>query len=109
MEDARQREIDELQDQRDAIEEASNNLIDGLSEQLSNEREMYESQQDENDLFKLQRQLAILQRSGGSASEIASLQEEIASKQQDAYFDAQQAEIDALQEASDNELERLDH
>lgn len=107
--DTRQREIDELQKQRDAIEEASKNLIDGLSEQLNKEKEMYSSQQNQDELSKLQRQLGILQRSGGSASQIANLQREIGQKQQDAYFEAQQKQIDALQEASDNELQRLDN
>ena len=108
IESARQREIDELQKERDAIEKASKSLLDGLSQQLSKEREMYSQQQSENDLSKLQRQLAILQRSGGSTSQINDLQRQISEKQQDMYFDAQQKEIDALQEASDNEIKRLD-
>ncbi len=108
IEESRQREIDELQKQRDALQEASQNVIDGLSEQLQKERDMYEQQQSGDELTKLQRQLAILQRSGGSAAQIASLQKEISQKQQDAYFDMQQAQIDALQEASDNEIEKLD-
>ena len=109
MVDARQREIDELQKQRDAIQEASDSLIDGLSDQLQKERDMYDRQQKSDELTGLQRRLSILQRSGGSASEIASLQDQISGKQQDAYFDAQQAQIDALQEASDAQLERLDN
>ena len=108
LEDSRQRAIDELQDQRDAIEEAAQDVINGLSEQLQKERDMYTTQESQDELSSLQRQLAVLQRSGGSDSQIASLQKEIASKQQDAYFDMQQKQIDALQEASDNEIERLD-
>lgn len=108
LEDERQREIDELQKQRDAIEEAANDLIDGLSDQLSKEREMYADQQDSKELTRLQRQLAILQRSGGSAAQISSLQSQIDSKKQDAYFEAQQDAIDALQEATDTEIEKLD-
>ena len=106
--DLRQRAIDELQNQRDAIEKASNNLINGLTEQLNKEKDMYSQTESTNELYSLQRQLAVLQRSGGAASAIASLQKEIASKQQDMYYDAQQRQIDALQEASDNELEKLD-
>jgi len=41
-------------------------------------------------LNKLRRQLAILQRSGGSASQIRELQNQITSQEQDAYFQAQQ-------------------
>ena len=108
IEESRQREIDELQKQRDALEQSSQALIDGLSEQLEKERDMYSRNEDQKELTGLQRQLAILQRSGGSASQIASLQKEISQKQQDAYFEAQQAQIDALQEASDKQLARLD-
>ena len=106
--DIRQREIDELQDQRDAIEESAQKVIDGLSSQLAKERDMYTRQESQDELGSLQRQLAILQSSGGSASQIASLQKDINSKQQDAYFDAQQAQIDALQDATDAQLEKLD-
>lgn len=108
IEESRQREIDELQKQRDALEQSSQALIDGLSEQLQKERDMYSRNEGQKELTGLQRQLAILQRSGGSASQIASLQKEISQKQQDAYFEAQQAQIDALQEASDKQLARLD-
>jgi hypothetical protein len=38
-------------------------------------------------LLQLRRRLALLQRSGGSASEIASLQSQIKSKSQEMYFD----------------------
>ena len=108
VEDSRQREIDDAKDERDAIEKASDNLINGLSTQLQNERNMYERKQSNEELSKLQRQLGILQRSGGSASSIASLESQIADKMQSAYFDAQQDEIDKLQEASDNQLKKLD-
>ena len=108
IEDREQAEIDRLQDERDALDEASSKFLDGLNDSLSKEREMYEKNQAGNELTKLQRQLAILQRSGGSASQIKSLQDQIASKQKDAYFDAQQSQIDAIQEASDKQIEKLD-
>lgn len=108
VEEIHQRMIDDVQDQRDAIEASSKALINGLSDQLSKEQDMYSRQQDSNELSTLQRRLSILQRSGGSASEIAKLQQEINSKQRDAYFEAQQSEIDTLQDAVDAQLERLD-
>jgi hypothetical protein len=55
----------------------------------------------------MQRRLAILQRSGGSASEIKSLQDQIDSRLKDAYFQEQQDQIDAIQEASDKQIEKL--
>lgn len=108
IESARQREIDELQKERDAIEEASQNLIDGLSKQLEKERDMYSQQETQDELAQLQRRAAILRSSGGSQGDIASLYNDITQKQQDMYFDAQQRQIDALQEATDAQLEKLD-
>ena len=63
---------------------------------------------DANELGKLQRQLAILQRSGGSGAQIASLRQQINDKTQQIYFDTQQQQIDELQEAVDTQLERLE-
>lgn len=108
IEEREQAIIDELQKERDALKDATDAYVNGLSEQLDNERKMYENQQEDNDLKRLRRQLAILQRSGGSASQISSLQNDIASRERDAYFDAQQQQIDAIKEASDLEIERLD-
>ena len=109
LEESRQREIDELKKERDAIEKSSQKLIDGLNDQLQKEQDMYNQQKDADELATLQRQLAILQRSGGSAAQIADLQNQIADKQKTMYFDTQQKQIDAVEEASKNQLERLDH
>ena len=109
IEEARQREIDALQDQRDALEESVGKYIDGLSDALDKEREMYESEEAQDELNRNRRRLAILQRSGGSAADISALQDEIRTQERDLYFDAQQRQIDAIQEASDKEIERLDN
>jgi len=106
--DAAQREIDELQDTRDAIEDSNGQFIEGLQNALDKEREMYEDQQSSNDLDSKMRQLAILQATGGSASEISSLQKEIDAAQRDIYLDKQQEQIDAIQDASDRQIEKLD-
>jgi len=52
--------------------------------------------------------LDILRRSGGSGSQIRSLEGDIASREKESYFDQQQSSIDAIKEASDLQLERLD-
>ena len=108
VENMYQKEIDKLQAERDAYQEAVDNLINSLNESLEKERSMYEAEKDSNELEKMQRQLALLQRTGGSGSQIRSLQEQINAKQQDMYFDERQSEIDAIQEASDNEIAKLD-
>ena len=100
--------IDNLQDQRDALEDASQKYINGLQDSLNKEKQQYQDQQEVENLNKLRRQLLILQRSGGSGSQIRNLQEQIRSKEQDAYFAAQQEQINAIKEASDAEIERLD-
>jgi len=100
--------IDKLQDQKEALEKSNDKFIKGLTDQLNKEKEMRQNNERDSDLVKLQRQLAILQRSGGSASQIKSLQDQIASQQQDMYYEERQQQIDAIQEASDKQLERLD-
>ena len=103
-----QQRIDKAKEERDALKESADEFLEGLNNSLNKERQMYQANQNAEDLNKLRRRLVILQRSGGSASQIRSLQQEIDSKTQDAYFDAQQKQIDAVKEASDLEIERLD-
>ena len=67
--DREQAEIDRLQDEKDAMAEATQAYLDGLNDALSKEREMYSRNTINNETARLQRQLAILQRTGGSASE----------------------------------------
>lgn len=107
VEDRQQAIIDSLQDQKDALEESSQAYIDGLSDALNKERNMYDKQNTADETAKLRRQLAILQRAGGSASEIKSLQDQIDGRMKDEYFDKMQEQIDVVQEASDKQLEKL--
>ena len=108
VESQHQREIDNLQDQREALEKSSQAYIQGLTDALNKEQEMYNKNQDAEELNKLKRQLDILKRSGGSGSQIRDLQSQIEARQREEYFAEQQRQIDAIQEASDKELERLD-
>nr|DAH16408.1 MAG TPA: minor tail protein [Caudoviricetes sp.] len=105
--DRQQAQIDKMQDLLDATQNASEEYIKGLTDALNKEQQLYNKNQNDRELSKLQRQLAILQRSGGSASEIKNLQNQIDSKLQSDYFDAMQKQIDAIQEASDNQIEKL--
>ena len=108
IEDSRKREIDELQKQRDVLSDSTDKFIDGLTDSLNKEREMYNSQQEDTELLQMRRQLAILQRSGGPASQIRSLQQQIRQREQEAYFEEQENQINAIKEASNLQLERLD-
>lgn len=107
IEDREQAIIDGLKDEKDALEKASKSYIDGLNKALNKEKNLYNKNQTEAETARLQRQLAILQRSGGSASEIQSLKDQIDSRLQDSYFDKMQDQIDAVEEASDKQLEKL--
>ena len=107
IQDREQAEIDRLSDEKEALEEATQSFIDELTDALDKERDLYNKNQNQKETDKLQRQLAILMRSGGSASEIQALRDQIDSRLQDEYFDKQQEQIDAIQEASDNQLEKL--
>ena len=108
VKELKQRAIDELQDLKDATEKSNQRYLDGLNAALQREQNMYQKNESQNDLDKMRRQLAILQRSGGSASQIASLQNDIRSKEQDQYFDERQSQIDAIQKASDNQIKKMD-
>lgn len=105
--DREQAEIDRLEKEKEVLEEATSEYIEGLNNALDREKEMYEKNDTSAETSRLQRQLAILQRSGGSAAEIRSLQDQIDSRLQDAYFQEQQDQIDAIQEASNNQLEKM--
>ena len=107
IEDREQAEIDRITDEKEQLEEAAKAYIDGLSDTLEKERNLYSKNETEQETAKLQRQLAILQRSGGSATEIRSLQDQIDSRLKDSYFEKQQEQIDAIQEASDNQINKL--
>ena len=108
IENREQKLIDELQEQKDILESSTSTYMKGLSDALNREKNMYSQSQSDSELATLQRQLGILQRSGGSAGQIASLQKQIDSKMQDSYFNSQQQQIDTLQQSVDAELERLD-
>ena len=100
--------IDAMTKEKDALSKAASDYINGLTSALQKERDMYNQNKDDQETQRLQRQIAILQRSGGSASEIKSLQDQLSDRLQESYFDAQQKHIDAVKEASDLEIERLE-
>ena len=108
LEDKLQAQIDALEDEKEALENASQSYINGLNEALNNEKNMFGKNQSKQETEQLQRRLAILERSGGSQSEINSLREQIDARLQDSYFEAAQEQIDAVQKAADAQIEKLD-
>ena len=103
-----EKEIEQMEKQTDLIKEANQAYIDGLNEALSAERKLYEDNQKIADREQLQRQLSLLRRSGGSASEIANLEEQLNDMLKDEYFSNQERMIEDIQQANDIQVQQLE-
>lgn len=101
-------EIEALEEQKELIEEANEAYINGLQEALQTERDMYSDNERLADREQLQRQLSLLRRSGGSASEIASLEEQLDSMLKEEYFNKQEQMIQNISDANDEQIRLLD-
>ena len=106
--DAWEEEIDALEEQKDLVEEANDAYIKGLNEALSAEREMYSEEQSIADREQLQRQLSLLRRSGGSASQIADLEQQLDSMLKDEYFRNQEQVIERIEDANEEQIRQLE-
>lgn len=95
--EAWEKQIEEMEEQADLIKEANEAYINGLNDALSAERQMYDDNQKTADREQLQRQLSLLRRSGGSASEIADLEEQLNDMLKDEYFSNQERMIEDIQ------------
>ena len=103
-----QKQIDMLDEQAKLVKEANDNYVQGLNDALQLEQERYQQNQEIADRESLQRQLSLLRRSGGSASEIADLEKQLDEKLKDEYFDNQQKAINQIQEANEKQVEQLE-
>lgn len=106
--DMRQKLIDDLQEELDELQDAGDKYIDDLTDALDRERKMYEDSQREKETASLQTQLAILKRTGASASSIRSLESQLDNRYQEDYFNEQQDQIDKVQESLDTQIERME-
>lgn len=102
-----EKEISTLQEQTELIQEANDAYVNGISNALQAEKDMYSQNQSISDREKLQRQLSLLRRAGGSASEISSLEEQLNSALKDEYFNRQQEAIDSIRDANEKQLDAL--
>lgn len=103
-----QKQIDMLDEQAKLVKEVNDKYVQGLNDALSLEQERYQQNQEIADRESLQRQLSLLRRSGGSASEIANLEKQLDEKLKDEYFDNQQKAINQIQEANEKQVEQLE-
>jgi polyhydroxyalkanoate synthesis regulator phasin len=98
--EAQEKVIDGLEEQKDLIEEANKAYVDGLNNALKAEKELYSKNESISDREQLQRQLSLLRRSGGSASEIAALEEQLNDMLKNEYFSNQEDMIKDIEEAN---------
>lgn len=105
--EAWEKQISQLQEQTDMLREANEAYVNGLNDALDKERNQYSQNKSISDRQQLQRQLSLLRRSGGSASQIASLEEQLNSALKEEYFSHQQETIDSIKEANDKQLDAL--
>lgn len=100
--------IEKMEEELDILSEANDRYINGLSEALEKEKSLYDKNEATADREQLQRRLSLLRRSGGSASEIASLEEQLNDTLKDEYFQHQQEAIDKVAEASQTQIEKME-
>jgi hypothetical protein len=89
-----------MEEHKDLIEEANKAYVQGLNDALDAEREQYDEDTTTADREELQRQLSLLYRSGGSASEIADLEEQLDDTLKEEYFDRQEDMISNIEDAN---------
>ena len=106
--DAWKENIENLKEQNDLIKEANEAYANGIQEAIDAERQMYEQNTAISDREQLQRQLALMRRSGGSASEIADLEQQLDDMLKDEYFSNQEKQLETIQKANERQAELLD-
>lgn len=106
--DSWEKEIDILEDQKKLTEEANKAYVEGLNKALSSEKEKYKDNESLEERQSIQRQLSLLRRSGGSASEIAELEKKLDTALQEEYFNRQEDMISNIEEANELQVKKLD-
>ena len=100
--------IEELKEYTDLVKEANEEYVKGLKEALDAEKDMYDQNESISDRESLQRQLSLLRRSGGSASEIADLEEQLNDSLKDEYFSNQEKMIENIEDANEEQVRKLE-
>lgn len=104
----RQENITLLKEQNSLIKEANSSYLSGIQTALDQEKQLYEQNRAINDREVLQRQLSLLRRSGGSASEISSLEQQLDEALQNEYFSNQEKTIEEIQKANEEQTKLMD-
>lgn len=102
-----EKQISDLTEQMNLLKEANDAYVSGLSDALNKEKNLYSQNQSTADREQLQRQLSLLRRAGGSASQIADLEEQLNDSLKNEYFSHQQDSIDSIKEANQKQIDAL--
>lgn len=102
-----EKQISDLTEQMNLLKEANDAYVNGLSDALAKEKNLYSQNQSTADREQLQRQLSLLRRAGGSASQIADLEEQLNDSLKNEYFSHQQDSIDSIKEANQKQIDAL--
>ena len=103
-----EKEIEAMEEHAELVREAGEEYVSGLRDAVSAEKDMYDRNQATADREQLQRQLALLRRSGGSASEIANLENQLDDMFKDEYFNNQEQMIEDIAKANDEQNKKLE-
>lgn len=106
--DAWKDQIEQMKEQNELVKQANQDYVDGLNNALTKERELYSQNESVAERESLQRRLSLLRRSGGSETEIASLEDQIDSMLKDEYFNSQEDMIQNIEEANDRQVQLLE-
>jgi len=75
-----------MKEQSELLQKANQKYAENLSEALEREQSLYQQNLNTEERARLQRQLSLLRRSGGSASEIADLEKQLSETLKEEYF-----------------------
>lgn len=106
--EAWEKQIEQMEEQMELVREANEAYIENLNKALSDERDMYSQNESIADRESLQNRLALLRRSGGSASEIYDLEQQLDDMLKDEYFNKQEEMIEHIEEANEEQIRKLE-
>lgn len=100
--------IKDLKESNKLITDANKAYADSIQNAITKEKNQYSNNQNIAERETLQRQLSLLRRSGGSASEIQSLEKTISEKLKDEYFQKQEDALEVIKDANTKQTELME-
>lgn len=100
--------IKDLKESNKLITDANKAYADSIQDAITKEKNQYSNNQNIAERETLQRQLSLLRRSGGSASEIQNLEKTISEKLKDEYFQKQEDALKVIKDANTKQTELME-